>query len=726
MKRVVFILLCWLLVLPLAAEDELCVGGDLLFLEDFGGNDPSAPTVSTKAVPGMSNTYIQVFNTETQGDDQDMHSGRYIVTKRGYRNSSYLNYSVWHIMDDHTSFGDLTQGYFLEVDGKGGSDAFYSTIVDGLEPGTMISFTAYAANVTTAGQYNVWRNESGRGYVHPQLSFIITDPTTNTELARYNTDTIGHDWSLFGTPDAWKYSAHWQLVGMNFTIPAGVTKIKISIHNNANGSTGNDFALDDIEVRSCVPPQPSDICTDGVRLFREDFGGNNPSDPEVSSAGVPSISNLYKNGYSEFTQFGFISTFEYLRTKRSQGNNQWHAQDDHTYPDDYTRGYFLEVDAYGGDIYKKTLSGTLIPGSTLSFSAYVVNMHDACMIPGIQDFYGYTYPSLKFVIKDATNGKTLATHSTGAIIPDPDKVCQGSLEKQEEWQLVGLSCTIPENVESIQMIIQNDAAGYEGNDFGIDDIEIHLCARATKTLNHDTVVCDTIPFIEWRNTIYPLASELRDTIRDGYGMDSVYHVLNVTIEHCCPEYPTIERDTAVCDTLLPFEWIIDGRTLVFEKAETQEIELPHPKWTGCADVVYAYTLETYRCFRLYPIIVNKYNQVLLLDNVKLAELFPEQKAVGYQWYKDGEAIDGATKDDYSEEGELHGAFQLYVTLDNEDEIHSNVITIHATSQQQPVLLRVYDSHGLQIQPGQIGRGVYLLLYQQGEHIWAEKKYFDKN
>jgi hypothetical protein len=235
----------------LYAQDELCTDGILLFREDFGGNDTSDPAVGHTPVSGMTSGYQQVYTLQTSDPGTGMGAGRYLVAKRGYRNSSNSNYSVWHIMDDHTHFGDTTRGYLLEIDGLGsGNDVFYSTVIDGLCAGSRLTFSAYVANLTTAGQYNGWRN---RNYVHPKLSFVITHPVTGAELARYTTDTISHDWSNY--PKSWRETADWQLVGMNFTVPEGIDSVRLSIRNNASGSsTGNDFALDDIEIRLCLTP----------------------------------------------------------------------------------------------------------------------------------------------------------------------------------------------------------------------------------------------------------------------------------------------------------------------------------------------------------------------------------------------------------------------------------------------------------------------------------------
>ena len=199
MKRFWSIILWISLALPMMAqEEELCIDGILLYKDDFGGNDPSDPLVSTTPVQGM--TYSQIFVT-APGSGGSMGGGSYLVSKEGYRNSTLTNYSAWHIMDDHTYPNDKTRGYLVEIDALGsGNSEFYSTIIDGLCAGKKLTFSTYVANLTTAGQYVAWIS---RNYVHPKLSFIISDPVTGTELARYDTDTISHDWgpsAIDGSP----------------------------------------------------------------------------------------------------------------------------------------------------------------------------------------------------------------------------------------------------------------------------------------------------------------------------------------------------------------------------------------------------------------------------------------------------------------------------------------------------------------------------------------------
>ena len=539
------------LALPFAAQaDEqhpLCTEGVLLFREDFGGNDPNDPVVSTTPVPGMSSRYRQVTNLETEGDYEDMGPGCYLVTKQGYRNSSYSNYSVWHIMDDHTYPNDKTRGYMLEIDATSGDDPFYQTTLTNLYPGVELSFFAYVVNLTTAGQYDAWRD---RNYQFPKLSFVISDPQTGAEIARLTTDTISHDWSLRNTPNSWQYSATWQPVGMNFVVPQGMTSLHLSIYNSGSKGTGNDFALDDIEVRSCCPT-PLTLSED------------------------------------------------------------------------------------------TTVCDTLLP---------------------------YRWRDILY-----TKPATYTVHQRG------DDGCDTLLQY---FTLHTVHCPYP-----------------------------------PVSVSQDTALCDTLDHIIWRNKQYPTSVELHDTAYDAYGYDSVYYTLHISTYHCpYPPGSTISSDTTICDTLEYITW--RGKTYPV----AQELRDTVFDAFGTDSLYFRLHIDTVHCWRLYPIIVNKYNWVLLLDHTALRRYFPNRTIATLQWYRDEEPISGAIKDDYSETQELFGLYQLRLTLDGEQEIRSNTIDLSAPpAQAAPLHLRIYNSRGEEVNESQVSHGLYLYRYEQGQHTWTEKK-----
>ncbi len=539
MRKWLLRLLTCILFVPLGtlSAQNLCTDGVLLFREDFGGNDPSDPEVISNvaaaraAVPGMSLNYTPC-TSRTSG----MSHGKFMLTKQGYQNG--IGSSQWHLQDDHTHFGDLTRGYLLEVDGEGDNAAFYSTTIEGLCEGLKLSFTAYVANVMTWGMY------VGRPgyYAYPRLKFVLTDPLTNAELATYDTGDIPFDSAFIGDNMCWQQSAEWRLIGMNFTVPSGQREVKLTIYNNTTGTTGNDFAIDDIEIRLCMTPdtirtdtivcdatsqilwrdslysiadtlrdtlrsfcgfdsiyyvlnvntEPCEepLCTDGTLLFREDFGGNSPDDPAVSLESVAGMSSSYNNSGNSLGSGNYT-----LRKEGWKNGIQWHRQDDHTYFNDKTRGYLLEVDGRGDAVpfYTKRIDG-LCAGTKLTFSAYIVNVHYAGQVVWFnENGRGYVYPRMKFVLKDPTTGTELASQSTGDIQPDwsQDWVTARTNLTSAEWQLFGINFTVPAGVESIQMYIYNDVASNgPGNDFALDDIEIHLCLPPVTIAAEDTLCVD--------------------------------------------------------------------------------------------------------------------------------------------------------------------------------------------------------------------------------------------
>ena len=800
---------------------ELCLDGVLLFREDFGGNDPSDPVVSTTPVSGMSSSFRQITNLETKGNNNDMGAGRYLVAKRGYRNSTLQDYSVWHIMDDHTHFGDTTRGYFMEVDGKvGGSDVFYSTTLDDLCAGTQLSFSAYVANVTTAGQYNAWR--TGRGYVHPKLKFVIKNPQNNEIVAQYSTDTIAHDWSLFGVPSAWRQTANWQQVGMNFIVPEGVNKLTLSILNNANGDTGNDFAIDDIEVRLCAPPvtifAPDTVCVDTKNSFIAQFENDDTFTEPLEYQWYFSADSLSWTAIQDGTErewkfkakprhTGWYKVAVAGAGNINSSNCRSESEPFYLYviedcpPILCPEGYLLFREEYNGAA--TTLCDTILRDLCADLDlSFVVNL------PA-----GHDDTRLLLRLFDPSTGEELAIYDTGDVPSD-------SLQ-------VGTNFSIPEGLSELRWTIRNNAAGGAGQPFMLEDIEVRLCIEPIAVSSEnpvcrkkphtfqavydnygilespeyrwefspdsvtwtalqtsaertfiipelhrsnegwyrvmvanagnmdqpncrgesepfrlstmycntatdvffDTVACDTMLtyHLSWRGHEWDSVGTAIDTLRDIDRDDSLYIHLTMDSKVCCPDIVYIRMDSAVCDTLMPFLWFYRDTMLLFTEIGQQELSFPHYKWETCTGEIHILALDTFHCERLYPIIVNKYNWQLLFDNVALRRYFPGRTVLGFQWYKDEQPVTGANEDDYAEQNELRGVFQLRVQLDqavdDDDEyVWSNIIEIDDTETPQPVHVRIYDSHGFLIPESRLTQGVYLFRYEQGGHVWTEKKF----
>jgi hypothetical protein len=133
-----------------------------------------------------------------------------------------------------------------------GSDSGYMLVVNAdVDPNIVISDTVSNLCVGKTYQFSAYiRSLNGPGFIPANETFLIDG------VGLYNTG------NLLGTLGA-PVQSDWHQVG--FTFVATGTQAVFSLRNNAPGGGGNDFALDDIYVGSCVPsvvitPFPADPC----------------------------------------------------------------------------------------------------------------------------------------------------------------------------------------------------------------------------------------------------------------------------------------------------------------------------------------------------------------------------------------------------------------------------------------------------------------------------------
>ncbi|MCF0207162.1 MAG: CUB domain-containing protein, partial [Bacteroidales bacterium] len=109
---------------------------------------------------------------------------------------------------------------------------------------------------------------------------------------------------------------------------------------NTNEATCDGF---DFEI-SCVTP-PTDCYSTGELIYKEDFGGNSPGDPESSSSGLPNGVCDYGWNRNSPCQGSNRQGYYDLRKYGSDCYERFNYIDDHTHPGDITRGYLFQVDA---------------------------------------------------------------------------------------------------------------------------------------------------------------------------------------------------------------------------------------------------------------------------------------------------------------------------------------------------------------------------------------------
>ena len=744
--------------------EELCIDGILLFREDFGGNDPDDPEVISNAdaaraaVLGMSSGYSPCLS-RTSG----MSSGKFLVTKQGYRNGIQ-----WHIMDDHTYPNDKTKGYLLQIDGRGDNAPFYTTTIEGLCPGSRLTFSAYVANVMTWGHYM----NPNRDDIYPRMKFVLTDPSSGTELATYDTGDIPFDSAFIGDNSCWQYSAHWRLIGMNFTVPDNISRVKLTIYNNVpiNGS-GNDFVLDDIEIHLCAPPVTiegeAEVCANKPTILTANFTNDGTFAEPLAYKWWHSTDSVKWSEMSGFN--GEILTFSTIQKADSgwykvavSGDGNIESVNcraisepfllrvntcdppcpelititadtmvcDTLMPYRWRDTLFTESATYK-ILYKNergcdSLLRVLTLNTQICCPKMVTITVDTVVCDTLMPYRWrdtlFTEPATyEILYKDQRGCDSLLrvlTLNTQICCPKMVTITVDTVvcDTLMPYRWRDTLFTEPATYE----ILYKDQRGCDSL-LRVLTLNTQICCPKMVTITVDTVVCDTLMPYRWRDTLFTEPATYEILYKDQRGCDSLLRVLTLNSQICCPEMVTITADTTVCDTLLPFTWTLRNQTFVFERAEIQVLDIPHLKWTDCTDTSYILHLDTFHCEKLWPLIVNKYNWVLLLDNVSLARLLPGRTARAYQWYKNDAPIPGATDDDYSEQNELCGRFQLRIVLDNEQAIWSNILEIGEAQEELPVRVTIFNSWGMLVRENQVSHGVYLYRYEQGEKKWTEKK-----
>ena len=213
-------------------------------------------------------------------------------------------------------------------------------------------------------------------------------------------------------------------------------------------------------------------CLGGTVIFRENFdkygNGLNSTSSNLSTEFLPAGRTTYK-----FTSANRPVDGEYALAKH-WNDGDWRINDDNTSPNDNSIGRFMLVNAdYTPKVFYSHRIEDLCSGSQLYFSAMVANCH---VVPS-----SYIRPDLTFSLLNATTNSVIASYNTGAIP-------YGT--KPSDWQQWGFNFTVPMAVSAVILEIKNNAPGGGGNDLGLDDIEIRLCAPPVNVTVANNNVCE--------------------------------------------------------------------------------------------------------------------------------------------------------------------------------------------------------------------------------------------
>ncbi len=206
---------------------------------------------------GIANNTSQTFTT---------------INTWGKPNSTYRVFDLWDISGDHTGASnpamgnpacDTTKpvsptnpcGYMLVINSAYRADTAFTYTVNNLCPNTYYELSAWFKNICyKCGADSLGRNHSTAGY-------IPTAPG-DTSGVRPNIafDVNGSDYYTTGdirytgvTPTGSDSTNQWVKRGFVYLTGPTETSFLLTLRNNAPGGGGNDWALDDIAVNTCLP-----------------------------------------------------------------------------------------------------------------------------------------------------------------------------------------------------------------------------------------------------------------------------------------------------------------------------------------------------------------------------------------------------------------------------------------------------------------------------------------
>lgn len=250
----------------------------------FGAPATSSPLARNRT-PSIYTTYgYQPFTTGGGPNDYyyavaNNTSQTYTTTNTwGKPGAPYRVFGVWDITGDHTGAANATRGnppcdttkpvsaanpcgYMLVINSAYKTDTAFQYTVTNLCPGTHYEISAWFRNMCyRCGCDSNGVGASGAGYiplatndssgVQPNIAISVNgvDYYTTGNIPYYGARPY------FGTTASGSDTANrWVKKGFIYVTGPTETSFTLTIRNNAPGGGGNDWALDDISVATCLP-----------------------------------------------------------------------------------------------------------------------------------------------------------------------------------------------------------------------------------------------------------------------------------------------------------------------------------------------------------------------------------------------------------------------------------------------------------------------------------------
>ena len=250
----------------------------------FGAPSTGAPLARNRGTSAYSPAYTYAyFQSAAPQGPQDYYYGitnntsaRYTLLnnwgKADGSSPSYRVFTLWDIIGDHTGAANTSQGnapcdttkpvsptnpcgYMLVINSSYKTDTAFQYTVSNLCPNTYYEISAWIRNICyKCGCDSNGVGASGGGYiplaagdssgVQPNLAYQVDG------IDYYTTGNIRYTGT---TPTGSDATNSWIKKGFTYLTGSNQTSFRLTLRNNAPGGGGNDWALDDITVATCLP-----------------------------------------------------------------------------------------------------------------------------------------------------------------------------------------------------------------------------------------------------------------------------------------------------------------------------------------------------------------------------------------------------------------------------------------------------------------------------------------
>ncbi len=210
-------------------------------------------------------------------------------------------------------------------------------------------------------------------------------------------------------------------------------------------------------------------CQTGRLLASVDFGNYNENNNFCTP--TPLGTNITTYNFADVAYDGNYTICTYTNALK----DYWYTSTpDHTTGDFYEGRYMIVNADYNPGTFYTIRIDDLCPGTKLYFSAWIGNLmnpYGAAFTTGGRNLSDFADPNLLFELKDAVTGTVLAEFTTGNI----PKVNS----RAEFWKQYGFTFTTGSS-PSVILTLKNNFKGGNGNDLGLDDIQIRICVPPVK------------------------------------------------------------------------------------------------------------------------------------------------------------------------------------------------------------------------------------------------------